>query len=349
MAKKQYRCAIVGCGGMGRSHANQIVNHPRTKLVAAMDAFEDPAKAFGEQYGIPAYTDQDKMIKKHRVDVIVNATWQNVRAELCVAAAKTGRLVGMLVEKPMASSVGESDQMLAACRKNGVKLVVGHQRRYSPQNVTARALIKKGAIGKPQVMMRRDGAGLLNRGTHEIDEMRFILGDPKPLWAYGQVTRRTDRWERRVRAEDRCMVEICFKNGVRGIYESDLPEPGLCGHAVYGDEGILRRGAEGTLELINLKKAGVQIIQPDPVETNQFQEFVDYLDGKVKTHRNTGQVAKVTMELMMAIYQSALTNDVVTFPLKAKPNPLDVLVESGKLPVEVPGRYDIRAPFPEQK
>ena len=348
MAGKQYRCAIVGCGGMGRHHAKQIVENAGTKLVAAMDASEETANAFKEQFGVPVYTDQVKMIKKHRANVVVNATWQSVRAELILESAGLG-LVGILAEKPLASSVGETNQILAACRKNGIKLVVGHQRRYNPQNIAARDLIKKGAIGRPQVMMRRDGLGLLNRGTHEIDEMRFILGDPKPLWLYGQVTRTTDRWERRVRAEDRCMAEICFKGGVRGLYESDLPEPGLCGHAVYGDEGILRRGAEGTLELINAKSQGCQIIQPGPAETNQFQDFVDYLDGKIKTHRNSGAVAKVTMEILMAIYESALTNDVVTFPLKRKPNPLDVLVESGKLPVEVEGAYDIRAPFPGQR
>jgi predicted dehydrogenase len=348
MAKKHYRVAIVGCGGMGKHHANQLVNHPRTKLVAACDAFEAAANAFGEQYDVPTHTDITKMIKRHRVDLVYITTWQNVRAELTVDAANAG-VMGIFAEKPMAASVGETNQMINACRKNKVKIAVGHQRRYGAQNVAARDLIKKGAIGKPQTMLRRDGQGLLNRGTHEIDEMRFILGDPKPVWVYGQVTRRTDRWERRVRAEDRCMAEICFKTGVRGIYESDLPEPGLCGHAVYGDEGILRRGADGTLELINTKKQGIQLITPEPVETNQLQEYIDWLDGKIKTHRNNGNVAKVTMEIMMAIYESALNNDVVTFPLKEKANPLDLLVEGGQRPVEVGGRYDIRAPFPEQK
>ena len=74
--------------------------------------------------------------------------------------------------------------------------------------------------------------------------MRYILGDPDPLWLIGQVARKTDRWERRVRTEDLCMAEICFENGIRGIYESDLPEPGLRGDVVYGDDGQLRRGGE---------------------------------------------------------------------------------------------------------
>ena len=50
-----------------------------------------------------------------------------------------------------------------------------------------------------------------------------------------------NRWERRVRTEDLCMAEICFEGGIRGIYESDLPEPVLRGDVVYGDDGQLRR------------------------------------------------------------------------------------------------------------
>ena len=51
----------------------------------------------------------------------------------------------------------------------------------------------------------------------------------------------------------------------------------------------------------------------------------------------------------MAIYESLRTKDVVTFPFTTRENPLDLMVEDGTLPVEVAGRYDIRAPFPEQE
>ncbi|MBI2193074.1 MAG: Gfo/Idh/MocA family oxidoreductase [Planctomycetes bacterium] len=345
---KTYRVAVVGCGGMGHHHAKTLVKNPRVQLVAAMDAFPEALEKFSKEYQVPAYADIEAMIRKEKVQLVFITTWQSVRAELTVAAAKAG-VKGIFGEKPMAASLGEANQMVAACRKHKVKLVIGHQRRYMPVNVTARKLIQAGAIGRPQVMMRRDGYGLLNRGTHEIDEMLYILGDPKALWLYGQVTRKTDKWERRVRCEDRCMAEICFEGGFRGIYESDLPEPVLCGHAVYGDEGILRRGENGTLMLMNLKSPGWQVIYPEPVGTDQLTEFLDWLDGKVKGHRNAGETARTTMEIMMAIYESVRLRDVVTFPLKTKRNPLDLLVEEGRLPVEVDGRYDIRAPFPEQK
>jgi hypothetical protein len=55
------------------------------------------------------------------------------------------------------------------------------------------------------------------------------------------------------------------------------------------------------------------------------------------------------MELMMAIYESLRIKSVVMLPLQTRENPLDLMVEDGTLPVLKPGRYDIRAPFPEQK
>ena len=73
------------------------------------------------------------------------------------------------------------------------------------------------------------------------------------------------------------------------------------------------------------------------------------MDGKIANHRNSGQQARVTMEIMMAIYESLRIRGVVQMPLSTRENPLDLLVEDGTLPVEVEGRYDIRAPFPEQQ
>jgi hypothetical protein len=52
---------------------------------------------------------------------------------------------------------------------------------------------------------------------------------------------------------------------------------------------------------------------------------------------------------MMAIYESLRIRDVVQLPLQTRDNPLDLLVEAGVLPVQKPGRYDIRAPFPEEQ
>jgi UDP-N-acetyl-2-amino-2-deoxyglucuronate dehydrogenase len=344
-----YRVAIVGCGGMGASHARAWTKKNRVELVAVADVSQDSADSLGSEFGIKGYDDYQTMFDQVKPDIVSVTTWQNVRAEITVAAAAAG-VAGILGEKPMAASSGESSDMIDACERNSVKLAIGHQRRYMPQNVASRRLVQAGAIGQPTIMLRRDGHGLLNRGTHEIDELMFMLGDPTPLWVMGQVGRKTDRWERRVRCEDTCSAIICFDGGVRGVYESDLPEPALLERAtIYGTEGQIRRGEEGSLQLMNGDQAGWQTITPPDVTEDQFDEFIDWMDDKVQTHRNNGHQAKITMDIMMAIYESLRIRDVVELPLKTRENPLDLLVEDGTLPVVTPGRYDIRAPFPEQE
>jgi UDP-N-acetyl-2-amino-2-deoxyglucuronate dehydrogenase len=349
MSEKKYRVGVIGCGGMGHSHASTYKNNPRTELVALMDDNPDAVKKLADELSISRYyIDRDEMFKNEDLDILVVATWQSVRAEIVIDAAEKTNIKGIFGEKPMAASTGEAQDMLDACDKKGIKLIIGHQRRFSAVNTEARKLIQEGAIGNPQTMLRRDGLGLLNRGTHEIDEMRYILGDPEALWVIGQVSRETDKWERRVRCEDVCMGLICFEGGIRGIYESDLPEPGLRGDTVYGSDGIIKRGEKGNVMLLNNKATDWQIITPRAPETNQQEEFLDWLDGKVDSHRNDGHIAYKTMEIMMAIYESLRIKNVVILPLLTRENPLDLMVEDGMLPVLKPGRYDIRAPFPEQ-
>ncbi len=101
--------------------------------------------------------------------------------------------------------------------------------------------------------------------------------------------------------------------------------------------------------VLNNKKTDWQTIKPREPETNQYQEYIDWLDGKIETHRNNGRRAAAAMELMMAIYESLRIKNVVTLPLETRENPLDLMVEDGTLPILKPGRYDIRAKFPEQK
>ncbi len=344
---ESYRVGIIGCGGMGGSHARHWTQKTQTDVAAVADVDERNARKLADEFGAKPYTDYERMLSEEGCDIVSITTWQNVRAEITVKAAEAGAK-GILGEKPMASSLGEADRMLESCAQHGVKLAIGHQRRFTPQNVEARRLVREGAIGTPTAMLRRDAHGLLNRGTHELDEMMYVLGDPRPVWVIGQVTRRTDRWERRVRCEDRCAAIIAFEGGIRGTYESDLPDPGLQGDVIYGTEGILKRGPDSTLVLLNRHSSDWQTITPPPVEADQYDEFISWLDGRIEGHRSEGETARLTMELMMAIYESARIRDAVELPLLTGENPLDLMVEEGDLPVEIHGRYDIRAPFPEQ-
>ena len=345
-----YRVGIIGCGGMGKSHASTYTQNPATKLVAAMDIRPESAKKLAAEFSIPAvYTDYKEMLTKEDLDLISISTWQGVRAEITVAAANAG-VKGILGEKPMAVSLGQADDMIEVCEKQGAKLAIGHQGRFSAVNTEIRRLIQDGAIGEPTLLHRRSkpNAGLLNIGTHLIDGMRYHLSDPETRWVIGQISRTTDRWERRTRCEDLCMGLICFEGGARGVYESDLPQPLLSAATVYGTTGQIK-ATEGAVLLQNGKASGWKEIQPPAEGSDQLRELIDWMEGKIVEHRSSGRQARYTMEIMMAIYESLRIKNVVDIPLKTRESPLELMVEDGTLPVLKPGRYDLRKPFQEQQ
>ncbi|MCZ6677783.1 MAG: Gfo/Idh/MocA family oxidoreductase [Candidatus Poribacteria bacterium] len=353
---KTYRIGIVGCGGMGHSHARAWTDHPAAEIVAATDVSEEAAKKLAAEFSVPAvYTDHNEMFEKEDIDIVSIPTWQGVRAEVTIAAANAG-VKGILGEKPMAASLGEANDMIDACEKNGVKLAIGHQGRFNPNSNEIRRLVADGAIGQPTMVYHRakPNAGLLNTGTHAIDGWRYILSDPETLWVVGQTSRTTDRWERRSRCEDLCMGLVCFEGGTRGVYEGDLPEPKAPMPTIYGTEGQIKVGGSGVIlsgsvMLENGQESGWQEITPPPVETNQYQELIDWIEGKIDEHRSSGRQARYTVEIMMSIYESLRIKNVVTMPLQTRECPLDLMIDDGTLPVLKPGRYDLRTPFPEKE
>lgn len=361
----KYRVGVVGCGGISRVHARAYNATEGTEIVCCADIKEEAANKFGEELGIPEnsrYISHQAMLEAEELDMISVCTWHGSHSPITVDACKAG-IKGVLCEKPMATSLGGADAMLEAAAESGTKIAIGHQGRFRPVNVKARELILAGAIGQPTAAFRRDGDGLLNNGTHAIDGVRFILGDPKAEWVVGQVSRHTDKWERRVRIEDSCMGLVCFEGGTRFVIESDLPQPAPPGPSVYGTEGSIRIGKDA-IYLMDSKQAGWQEIKPgDPFEKpeeavmqegwsapaesspTQVAELIAWIEGRIEEHRGAGRHARATVEIMMAIYESLRIHDVVKLPLETKESPLELMIDGGARPVTKPGKYDIRVPF----
>ena len=120
---------------------------------------------------------------------------------------------------------------------------------------------------------------------------------------------------------------------------------------IRGSEGFLCV-SETKVTLMNAATNGWQDIDLGLAEgdkaiggnTNaaQVKELIAWIEGDVEKHRNAGTTARETVEIMMALYESARQNHVIHMPLTEKGYPLELMVAEGRLPVEVEGRYDIR-------
>ena len=127
-----YRVGIIGCGGIAHLHARGYQGLDNVEMVALADPVGAAADAFGEQYGIEKrYADFRQMLDQENLDIVSNATWHKLHAPITIAVcARQPKAV--LCEKPMATSMGECNEMMIAAERNGVKLAIGHQRRFNP-------------------------------------------------------------------------------------------------------------------------------------------------------------------------------------------------------------------------
>ena len=168
----------------------RLDDNERTELVAA-DITPSARDEFGEEFGVSEnerYADFREMVEQEKPDIVSVCLWHGQHASTVIAvAALQPKLI--ICEKPMATSLGEAEQMIVAASRNKVRLAIGHQRRFLPGWNIARDLVADGAIGPVTHLWSNVADGLLNWGTHTIDMMRFIMGDPAATAVVGAVQR----------------------------------------------------------------------------------------------------------------------------------------------------------------
>ena len=357
-----YRVGVIGCGSIAQRHAKAYQSVPGFQLATAAEPNAETARAFQETFSLPTmYSDPEEMLRKESLDVVSICTWHRLHAPQTLMAAEAGAKA-VLCEKPMAVSLSEADQMIDTCRANGTKLAIGHQRRFYPGWTEARRLISEGAVGKPTMVTGYVADGLLNTGSHVIDGMRYVLGDPQAEWVMGALERKTNRWERDVPIEDCCLGLTSFAGGAQALLQVDLTAYSSADHfAVQGTEGLLMVGPD-SLRLISTDTSDGET-RPTPWEaqtesaaawvgfdgyfhiayTAQAQGLKAWLDGE-GDYRSEGTQTRHTVEIMMALYQSVRAGEVTRLPLTEGAYPLTAMVAEDKLPLRYPEQYDIRDP-----
>ncbi len=356
----QHRVAIIGCGLISRNHIRGYLDCGRYEIVALADLNVSAMQEVDAQFRISPrhYTDAREMLAREKPDVVSVCTWHIGHATWTIAAA-AHRPKAILCEKPMADTLGRAEQMMIACRRNQVKLVIAHQRRFLPSYTLARSLIAQGAIGDVLLIQSMGGDGLPNYSSHQTDMYRYLLGDDECVWVMGNVERKSDRYERNTRIEDCAAGVFQFRSGARALLMSDLVPDYFQGALIVGSAGMIQLTTE-RVQLLNGETNGRwQLHMPDgkffkvAEHGAQFEwleggaaqadELADWIEGKVETHRGEATNGYKALEMIHAIYESARCHERVSLPLQTRVNPLDLMVESGHLTPQRPGRYDIRA------
>ena len=164
-----YRIAIIGTGRVGYqfsfsdlpdNHAAAVVQHPSCELVAGVNRGREKLDAFGERFGVEAlYHDYRQMLAEVQPDICIVATHPELHAEMVTSCAQAASTRAIICEKPMALSLEECDQMIAACQAQDVLLQVNHNRRWHSEWVLAKTLLDEGSYRRVQPHLLLHGWG----------------------------------------------------------------------------------------------------------------------------------------------------------------------------------------------
>ena len=237
------RAAVIGVGAMGRNHCRVYHDLPDVELVAVADADPATAERVGRSFGVAVFTDPVALLETARPDLVSIAA--PTMEHLPVALATIAHGVHLLVEKPLAFTVAEGRQIIAAAHAAGVTLAVGHVERYNPALTELKARLTAGALGRvfqmhaqrlgPFPARVRDVGVVVDLATHDVDIMRYLSG--------AEVTRVYAETARRIHTEHEDLLSglLRFSDGTIGVLDINWLTPTKIRQlTVTGEQGMFQ-------------------------------------------------------------------------------------------------------------
>ena len=329
----EIRLGIIGSGFMGRTNAETITKYlPGVRLIAI--AGGSRAQQLASDYGVECDQDVECLVNRDDIDGVFISTPHSEHAKHTIAAANARKHV--LLDKPMAASVEECDQILDATRRTNVNLMIMFGQRFRLVNREAYRLIHEGAIGPIQAIstyalnsgglaslppwqsLPENLGTLFGHGIHNIDQIRWFTGDEVSTVA-ACVQREAASGN-----EVSTMAVLGLRSGGMAhvwvswtIPSPNFPHSGFSAR-IAGESGILELDAYGTLRLGRDRSWAVIAEQApidfrgkgmlDPVRMEaygaQAQEFVASI-RECRRPSVTGEDGRAAVEIALAAYRSA--------------------------------------------
>ena len=328
---KKLRYCIVGLGRISMQHFMPgCKQSQQSQVVALVSGHRDKAEQQAAEYNVPAkniysYQNFDEISNNPDIDAVYIALPNSMHAEYTIRAANAGKHV--LCEKPMATSVKDSQAMINACKAANKLLMIAYRCQYEPTNLRAIELIRSGALGKIQAIesangfVESKGEGRLNRklagggplmdvGIYSLNACRYLTGEePVKLEAYSSVIDQDGRFDE---VEENVGWTMRFPSGIVASCNTTYGAPMEGYLRVHGTKGTLHMEPAFSYQGIRLRtQIKGQAATDEPADYKDPQQFAvqaDYFAQCVfggKQPRSNGEEGLRDMKLMEQIYKSA--------------------------------------------
>lgn len=328
--------AIVGCGFIAKKHAKAIQEVENAKLVAVSDKNPLAMETYVEEYGVSAYEDLEGMLQRDDIDVVSVCTPTGLHAPLAIKIANAKKHI--ILEKPIAMTLEDTDKIIAACKKNEVKLSIVHPNRFRPVVRELRKILDQNLLGKishanaivnwnrnqeyyDQASWRGtkqfDGGVLMNQAIHNLDLLLWFMGDPEQVFSM-EATR-----FRKIEAEDVSAGVIKFKSGALGVVEASSTAYGQNFEesiTLFGEKGTVKIGGKNAIYFEHLEVEGIpegeireliDKVKEDPFGVPGHQCIIEDMVKSIEEDGEpavSGEEARKSLELVLSFYESAKSN-----------------------------------------
>ncbi len=341
---------IVGCGMVADFHARAISELRGAKLIGGYSRNPKSTAAFAKRFNCKAFASLDQLLGHPNLDAVAICTPSGAHSEPAIAAAKAKKHV--IVEKPLEVTLKRCDAIIDACRRHGVVLSTIFPSRFHRASQLLKAAVEasrfgKLALGSAYVKWFRtqeyydskdwrgtqslDGGGaLLNQAIHSVDLLLWLIG---PI---AQVAASTATLaHQRIEVEDCAAATLQFASGALGSIEATTAAyPGwlkrieICGStgsAVLEEESLVRwefsrmtaSDRKIVAEMANRTKTGGGASDPAAIGHHGHREQYRDILGAIRTGNSPlidGPASRLSVETILAIYQSARTGRRVSLP-----------------------------------
>ncbi|HHV58969.1 MAG TPA: Gfo/Idh/MocA family oxidoreductase [Clostridiaceae bacterium] len=341
MIDKKLGFGIIGCGMIANWHADAIKQIDRAQLIGVTDINDAAREAFSKKYGIKSFESMEALLASPEVDVVCVCTPSGLHAPIAIKVANAGKHI--IIEKPMAITTQECDDIIKACETNKVKMAVISQLRFTDAIQRLKDAVNKNLLGRlimgdiymkyyrsPEYYKsggwkgtkKMDGGGaLMNQGIHGIDLLQYVMGPVKTVFGHAKTL------SRNIEVEDTASALLEFENGALGViqgttsiypgYSRRLEVNGDKGSIIVEEDTILSWDIEGQERPKDLnigRSAAGSASNPAAFSVDghikQISDMVDAIiyDRKPLVDQYEG---KKPVEIILAIYESSQTGKIV--------------------------------------
>ena len=321
----RYRVIVVGMGKRGVHHASAFASNPRFELAGICSRDPQRLAAAASKFGSARTgTDPAALASDVKPDVFCFCTPPGARLPLVEIGIRSGaRLIAF--EKPVAMTSSEGLAIKQALDASDVKAVVSHQHRYGEHYRKVKEIIAGGAIGEVRVVYGTSTGWAAHMLSHLIEYTSWFNGYEPAEWAMGQAAGRGKLSDGHT-SPDYVAGVVHFRNGVRGIYDCGAGAPDVPEVPYWWRK--VRIGAQGTDGFAEVHTgSGWRAVTKDGVQSGPggmdyehdmppyVQEMADWLDDERKPHPLRFERAFHGLEVMSALYRSAIDGGQVALPL----------------------------------